>query len=243
MEKYVKEFIESNTSLLHYCESNDVSYRKLYLHIKKNFPNLISRKNNGKSKRSKLAHKSSIKFDPTKEELEKLFFEDGMGQKEISESYGVSKSLVCMKMKHYGIDVKSVGQSRYWNDTRRDHFRMLANTGVVGVFRNQNWKYHSTYIEKFFIDECEKLNIDYKRQYPIEKYGHQYDFYIPKYNLLVEMDGVYFHNLPNQKVKDLQQIERCKELGYDIIRITDKQIKKNKNIIEEIFDEFGKNVR
>jgi len=96
--------------------------------------------------------------------------------------------------RNYGIDVKSVGQSRYWNDNRREHFRMLANTGVVGVFRNQNWKYHSTSIEKFFIDECEKLNIDYKRQYPIEKYGHQYDFYIPKYNLLVEMDGVYFHN-------------------------------------------------
>jgi len=214
----------------------------MYFYIKEHYPNLISRKNNGKSARAKQAQQSSIKFNPTKEEIEKLFFEDGLGQKEIAEYYKVSKTLVCKKMKQYCIDVKSVGQSRYWNDSRREHFRMLANTGVVGVFRNQNWKYHSTSIEKFFIDECERLNISYKRQYPIEKYGHQYDFYIEKYNLLVEMDGEYFHNLPNQKVKDLEQMQRCVELGYTIVRITDKEIDKNRNIIEEIFNGFEKNV-
>jgi len=238
MEKYVNDFIKSNTSLLHYCEVNNVSYRKLYLYIRENFPDLISRKNNGKSIRAKQAQKISIKFNPTKEGLEKLFFEDGLGQREIAEFYKVSKALVCKKMKQYGIDVKSVGQSRYWNDSRREHFRMLANTGVVGVFRNENWKYRSTSIENFFIEECERLDISYKRQYSIEKYGHQYDFYIQKYNLLVEMDGEYFHNLPHQKVKDLEQIERSVELGYNIVRITDKQIKKNKKIIEEIFNEF-----
>lgn len=240
MEKYINKFIESNTSLLHYCETNDISYMKLYRYIKKNFPNLISRKNNGKSNKAKIAQESSIKFNITKDELEKLFFEDGMGQKEISESYGVSKALVSKKMKYYNINVKSVGQSRYWSADKKDHFRMLANIGVIGVFRNKNWKYHSTSIENFFIKECEKLNINYKRQYPIEKYGHQYDFYIPKYNLLVEMDGEYFHNLPNQKIKDLGQMQRCGELGYAIIRITDKQINKNKKIIEDIFGGFEK---
>ena len=242
MEKYVDDFMKSNTSLLHYCEINKVSYRKMYFYIKEHYPNLISRKNNGKSTRAKQAQQSSIKFNPTKEEIEKLFFEDGLGQREIAEYYKVSKALVCKKMKQYCIDVKSVGQSRYWNDSRREHFRMLANTGVVGVFRNQNWKYHSTSIENFFIDECERLNISYKRQYPIEKYVHQYDFYIEKYNLLVEMDGEYFHNLPNQKVKDLGQMQRCVELGYTIVRITDKEINKNRNIIEEIFNGFEKNV-
>jgi very-short-patch-repair endonuclease len=243
MEKYINDFIKSNTSLLHYCEINNVCYRKMYFYIKENCPNLISRKNNGKSTRAKLAQQSSIKFNPSKEELEKLFFEDGLGQREIAEYYKVSKALVCKKMKQYSIDVRSVGQSRYWNDGRREHFRMLANTGVVGVFRNKNWKYHSTSIENFFIDECERLNIAYKKQYPIEKYGHQYDFYIPEYNLLVEMDGEYFHNLPNQKIKDLDQMQRCIELDYDIIRITDKQIKQNKNIIVEIFGGFKKTDR
>jgi very-short-patch-repair endonuclease len=242
MEKYVDDFIKSNTSLLHYCDTNKISYRQIYFYIKEHYPNLISRKNNGKSARAKQSQKSSIKFNPTKEELEKLFFEDGLGQREIAEYYKVSKALVCKKMKQYCIDVRSVGQSRYWNDSRREHFRMLANTGVVGVFRNQNWKYHSTSIENFFIDECERLNISYKRQYPIEKYGHQYDFYIQKYNLLVEMDGEYFHNLPKQKVKDLEQMQRCGELGYIIVRITDKEIAKNKNIVGEIFNGFEKNI-
>lgn len=242
MEKYVNEFIESNTSLLHYCEISDISYRRMYFYIREYYPNLISRKNNGKSVRAKQAQQSSIKFNPTKEELEKLFFEDGLGQREIAEYYKVSKALVCKKMKQYCIDVRSAGQSRYWNDSRREHLRMLANTGVIGVFKNQNWKYRSTSIENFFISECERLNISYKRQYPIEKYGHQYDFYIQKYNLLVEMDGEYFHNLPNQKVKDLEQMQRSREFGYNIVRITDKQIAKNKNIVEEIFNGFEKNI-
>jgi len=241
MEKYVSDFMNSNTSLLHYCEINNISYRKMYHHIKENFPNLISRKNNGKTVRAKYAQQSSIKFNPTKEELEKLFFEDGLGQREIAEYYKVSKALVCKKMKQYCIDVKSVGQSRYWNDSRREHFRMLANTGVVGVFRNENWKYHSTSIENFFIEECKRLNISHKRQYPIEKYGHQYDFYIEKYNLLVEMDGEYFHNFPHQRDKDLEQMKRSVELGYDIVRITDKQIEENKKIIEDILNEYKRN--
>lgn len=238
MEIYVDEFMKSKTSLLHYCETTGISYRKMYIYIKKNFPDLISRKNNGKTKKAKISQEKSIKFNVTKDELEKLFFVDGLGQKEISELFGVSKALVCMKMKDYEIDVKSVSQSRYWTESRREHFRMLANSGVVGVFRNEKWKYHSTSIEKFFIDECEKLNLEYKRQYPIEKYGHQYDFYIPKYNLLVEMDGEYFHNLPKQKEKDKMQIEKCKSMGYNIVRITDKQIKNNKNIVVEVINEF-----
>ena len=38
-------------------------------------------------------------------------------------------------------------------------------------------------------------------------------------------------------------MQRCIELGYDIIRITDKQIKQNKNIIVEIFGGFKKTDR
>lgn len=243
MEKYIENFITMNTSLLHYCESNDISYRKMYFYIRENYPDLISRKNNGKTSKAKQAQRNSVKLNVKKEDLESMFFEDGLGQREIAELFGVSKALVCKKMKDYNIDVRSVGQSRYWNDERRNHFKMLANSGTIGVFRNKNWKYHSTSIEEFFIQECEKINLTYKRQYPIEKCGHQYDFYLPKFNLLVEMDGEYFHNFPNQKIKDLEQMRRCEELGYNIVRITDKQIKQNKNILLEIFNGFEKIVR
>jgi hypothetical protein len=98
MEKYVDEFMKSNTSLLHYCEINNVPYRKMYFYIKEHYPNLISRKNNGKSARAKQAQQSSIKFNPTKNELKKLFFEDGLGQREIAEYYKVSKALVCITL-------------------------------------------------------------------------------------------------------------------------------------------------
>lgn len=239
MEDIVNQYKKYGDSLNSFCLEKNIPYMKIYKYIKKKYPDLLSVKNNGKTKKSKLAQEKSIKFNVTKEELEKLFFVDGMGQKQIAEYYKVSKTSVCKKMKQYEIDVRSVGQSRYWDDNRREHFRMLANTGVVGVFRHQNWKYHSTSIENFFIDECKRLGISYKRQFPIEKYGHQYDFYVPKYNLFVEMDGEYFHKLPKQMEKDKKQMERSKKLGYNIVRITDKQIKQNKNIITEILNGFN----
>lgn len=239
-DSYVEDYVKSETSLQHYCDDNDIPYMKLYYYIKKNCPHLVTTKSNGKSVKSRKYQKSAIKFDVTKEDLERLFFHDGLGQKEIAEIYNVSKSLVCMKMKDFGIDVRSAGQTRYWTKERRGHFSMLANAGVFGVFRNENWKYHTTSIEVFFMEECDRLNISYKRQYPIERYGHQYDFYIEKYNLLVEMDGEYFHNMPHQQIKDMEQMRRSNELGYNIVRITDKQIKKNKKIVEEVFSGFEK---
>lgn len=52
------------------------------------------------------------------------------------------------------------------------------------------------------------------------------------------MDGEYFHNFPHQKEKDNQQMKRAKDLGYNIIRITDNEIKNNKNILVEVLNEF-----
>lgn len=176
IEDIINKFIDSGDSLNSFCIENELPYMKIYKAIKKQHPNLISIKNNGKTEKSKISQRNRIKVKASKKELEELFFDKGMGQKEIAEYYGVSKPLISKIMKGYSIDVKSAGQSRYWDEERRERFRILANSGVIGVFKNSNWKYHSTSIEKYFICECEKLGIEYKRQYSIEKYGHQYDF-------------------------------------------------------------------
>ena len=240
MEEYAEEYLKSGMSLRHYCDISGAPYMRLYKHLKKYHPDSMSRKNNGKSLRSKESQVKSRKITASKEELEEMFFVQGMGQKEIADFFGVNKSAVCMKMKKLGIDVKSVSQSRYWTDERRENFRRMAIAGVIGVHNHKGWKYHTTSLEVFFMDECDRLNIEYKRQYPIEKYGHQYDFYVPKYNLIVEMDGEYFHNQPKQKLKDKKQTKRCIELGYEIVRITDKQVAANRKIVEEIMNGFEK---
>ena len=226
----INDFIESNKSLLQYCKDNNISYSRFYKLIKKTNPNILSRKNNGGS---------SKKFNPTRDELYDLYVNQGLSQEDIGKLYGVNKSSICLRLKSLNIDTKSISQSRYWTDEKREYYKKLSNTGVIGVYRQSNWKYHTTSIEIKFMEVCNQYGIKFKRQYPIEKYGHQYDFYLPDMNLLVEMDGEYFHNMEKQKIKDIQQVDRSIELGYNIIRITDKELKNDPFVIINKLREYG----
>lgn len=226
----INDFIGSGKSLHQYCKDNKISYIKFYRLIKKTHPDILSRKSNGGSLK---------KFNPTKDELIDLYINQGLSQEGIGRLYGVSKSSICSRFKTLGIDSKSISQSRYWTNERREYYRKLSNTGVIGVHRQSDWKYHTTSIEIKFMEVCKQYGIEYKRQYPIEKYGHQYDFYIPEVNLLVEMDGEYFHNMEKQKIKDIQQVDKSIELGYNIIRITDKELKNEPSVIINRLREYG----
>lgn len=229
LDNICEEYLKFDGSLLSFCERFSHPYNKVYKHLKKTHPQAISRKHNGTYKLETRPRK--IVASP--EEISKMFFEDGMGQKEIAETLGVTKGAICTFMKKHSIDVKSVSQTRYYTEERRKHRSKLGLMGITGVLRNGK-KYHSTNIEIAFMKVCEEMGVVYKRQFPIEKHGHQYDFYIPAKNLLVEMDGVYWHSTEEQVKKDEEQMTRAKELGYNIVRITDNQIKQNSLIMEEV---------
>lgn len=48
--------------------------------------------------------------------------------------------------------------------------------------------------ERFARDFLDRLNVEYVYQYKAESIGRFYDFYLPKENLLIEVDGVYWHS-------------------------------------------------
>lgn len=76
--------------------------------------------------------------------------------------------------------------------------------------------------------------IEYK--YAFELCGKIYDFFIPKNNLLVEIDGIYWHG-KGLKINELNPIQRkcrkndllknkiARENGYNLIRIWEGEIK------------------
>jgi very-short-patch-repair endonuclease len=226
MNDLLKEFEQSGISLLKFCKDKSLPYHKIYKAFKKLSPQCVSRKNNGRTTGC-----GKIKISPS-EVFEMCV--NGLTLREVGEKLGVDKSAISQFLKKNGYDVKSLGQSRFWTDERREHFRKLCNEGKVGVFRQGNkWKYHTTSIEREFMRVADEMNIEYKRQYNIIKGGHQYDFYLPNYNLIVEMDGVYFHSMEHQATKDREQEEVATEQGYKLIRITDVELKNNKNIISE----------
>jgi 5-methyltetrahydrofolate--homocysteine methyltransferase len=66
------------------------------------------------------------------------------------------------------------------------------------------------------------------------------DFYLLKYQMIIEVDGVY-HNAPEQKKKDEKRFDQLRRVrpGWKILVITDKEIKKDiKKVIERITAEI-----
>lgn len=75
--------------------------------------------------------------------------------------------------------------------------------------------------EKQISEFFDSNNIEYKFQYVLryENYTRMYDWYLPKYNLLVEFDGTFWHRLEKQILNDQLKNRIAKEMGYRLVRI------------------------
>lgn len=80
-----------------------------------------------------------------------------------------------------------------------------------------------TSIEIKMADELSARGIDYIEQYNV---GDRYvvDFYIPKYNIIIECDGDYWHNLPEVVAKDKRKNVYIKACGYSLYRFWEHEI-------------------
>ena len=88
--------------------------------------------------------------------------------------------------------------------------------------------------EKKFETWLQSNNISYKSPYPLK--GKLYDFYIPSMNMLVEIDGIYWHGkgILDEELSETQKLNRnndrikdciAKENGYNLLRIWEDEIK------------------
>ena len=76
----------------------------------------------------------------------------------------------------------------------------------------------------------EENGIKYKFQHPIMGIEHKYvaDFYLPLYNLIIEVDGKNVHNYPDGREIDYVRLCELEELGYRVLRFWEGE-----------FDNFG----
>ena len=105
--------------------------------------------------------------------------------------------------------------------------------------------------EKFAKEFLDKLGIKYVYQYKAESIGRYYDFYLPEVNLILEIDGDYWHSYglvyeemtPTQKRNhrvDKEKDEWALAHGIPIIRIWEHDINKNPSkVIEMLKDKVG----
>ena len=94
-------------------------------------------------------------------------------------------------------------------------------------------------LEEAFYQYFSPYGYKIKRQYPVKVKKNNgifsfyiLDFYLPKYKLGIELDGTSFHNKERDEIRDNYIL---KQAGINIIRITDKEWRKNyKNCIRRV---------
>ncbi len=214
------------------------SYSGIYNCIQKNgLSNYVSTKQIGKSRAyKKMLNDYDNNHKLNSETLFQLYNVEKKDLYEIANMFSVSPAGVLYRMKKLGIKTrnKSEAIALMYNKKPevRERHRKNANLGLTGVFKSGN-NYSFTWIEKDFLVYCENNNIPYKRPFQIVPDGHRYDFLV-RDRIIVELDGMYWHNKPKQKEKDLLFEQQAKASGYDIVRFTDKEISETKGKCFEI---------
>lgn len=117
----------------------------------------------------------------------------------------------------------------------REHCRKIGLKGRLTQF-NQNG---FTKIEIIVKDYLTKNNIEFIPQYVVDDRWFC-DFYLSKYNLILECDGDYWHNLNHVKVKDRVKNAYLLEKGYNLLRLSEQDIKNGNYIL--IFNEKLKTI-
>lgn len=110
-------------------------------------------------------------------------------------------------------------------------------------------KYGTSKLEEDFAHNfLDKLGVEYQYQFEAKDIGRFYDFYLPKSNLLIEIDGDYWHgNREIYEEKDLkgfqiraQKVDEYKNKwalmhGIPIVRIWEHDIRKNpEKVLKEL---------
>lgn len=118
---------------------------------------------------------------------------------------------------------------------RKKHYRPSESTKTTAESYAEANKAKETTSEKIIRQWLENYNIEHTTQKPIYTSDGFYivDFYLPKINLVVEVDGGY-HYTVEQIEYDKQKNEKLLNMGYNILRFSNKDHLKGWNTIKKI---------
>lgn len=96
-----------------------------------------------------------------------------------------------------------------------------------------------TYPERVLYKSLERQYIPYIREYQVGPY--RADAYIPHLNLLIEVDGEYWHSKPAQQIIDKRKNAYYKAKGYGLIRIPAKNLIGDTDRFIRLVESFERN--
>jgi hypothetical protein len=125
---------------------------------------------------------ASGEFDYIKESIKKSRKDPELGRKISEGAKGIAKP----KPEGFGI-------GRIHTQETKDKMSNSAIQHIITTDRN-----HSSKLEKTFANILDLLNIDYQQHFYAKEIKAFYDFYIPETNIIIEVDGDFWHCNPDK---------------------------------------------
>jgi len=96
----------------------------------------------------------------------------------------------------------------------------------IQYMKNHKGPWKDTLPERVMFEGLMKRKFMVIKQYFIKSVG-LVDFYLPELNMVIEVDGDYWHNRKIQIIKDKKRNKRLEELGYSLFRFWQSDIYKS----------------
>ena len=128
-----------------------------------------------------------------------------------------------------------------------EHRKIMLET--LARNRKEILKGNPSKLEFTFADMLIGLGIDFIHQYEVD--GFDYDFYIPSKNILIEVDGDYWHGNP-EKFTELNSMQRknrgldrlktnhAADRNYQLLRFWEQDITTNRlQVVQTLIENFN----
>ena len=125
--------------------------------------------------------------------------------KTMLEKYGKENSMQIESVKQ---KMRENNKEKYgvsWITKNPDITKKIADT------KRKNHTFNTSSVEKEFEKYLNENNIEYKSQYRSEKYPFCCDFYIVKYDLYIEIQGMWTHGGHPYNIENQEDIEKLNE--------------------------------
>lgn len=150
----------------------------------------------------------------------------------------ISKALKGRKRPKEVLDKLNEGMLEYWSKPENREQRRLSQVEHLRI-RQVNTK---SKLEQKFEDMMKEVGVQFLNQFPLD--GYLFDFYIPKHNVLIEVDGDWYHCNPDIHPKPIHEIQKfvtendnkknevVKDNNITLLRFWEKNINNNPEMIK-----------
>jgi very-short-patch-repair endonuclease len=82
-------------------------------------------------------------------------------------------------------------------------------------------------------EALQALGVTLECEHPLGR--HLFDLYVPAANLLIEVDGVYWHSRPEMAARDVRKARAARAAGFLLVRVPEHEVsvERAQRLVEE----------